>query len=145
MVSTMSCDEIVSCTCLQNQNSFEIEALPASGTGLVDWAITLPDSRWRWQLRRRKLSVSVWRVCGALSTMARRVPMLCRPLSRVFSVYQLLPSIGLVSSQQGVEYPERIQAAHRRREGIPLPLEVVAMVEKLCAAAGCAFQLKETS
>jgi hypothetical protein len=71
--------------------------------------------------------------------------MLCRPLSRVFSVYQLLPSIGLVSSQQGVEYPERIQAAHRRREGIPLPLEVVAMVEKLCAAAGCAFQLKETS
>ena len=55
------------------------------------------------------------------------------------------PSINAAFPVQVAGDPERIQASHRRREGIPLPLEVVAMVEKLCAAAGCAFQLKETS
>ncbi len=39
--------------------------------------------------------------------------------------------------------PERLEAARRRKDGIPLPMDVVSMIEGLCQSAGCKFLLRE--
>lgn len=60
------------------------------------------------------------------------------------SALRQTPAIDATTPVQVAGDPERIQAARRKKEGIPLPLDVASMIEELCQTAGCSFQLKDT-
>ncbi len=66
-------------------------------------------------------------------------------LDAVASALRSTPAIDKAVPVQVAGDPERIQAARRKKEGIPLPLEMVTMIEKLCRASGCSFLLDGAS
>lgn len=41
--------------------------------------------------------------------------------------------------------PERLEAERRQRAGIPMPVEVMSMIQALCTEAGCSFHLREAA